>query len=98
MEVDTPYGWNYEALFEHVNKQQIIGFESPLWSETISSSKDIEYLSFPRLMGHAEMGWSMPDAIDWEAYKLRLLKHYRKLDALGINYYKSPTVSNLIRQ
>lgn len=95
VEVDTAYGWEYEALFKEENKKQIVGFESPLWSETISSSEDIEYLAFPRLIGHAEMGWSRPEALNWEDYKQRLLIHLKRLELQGINYYKSQQIMKL---
>lgn len=92
VEVDTAYGWKYETLFKEENEKQIVGFESPLWSETISSSEDIEYLAFPRLIGHAEMGWSSPEALNWKDYKQRLLIHLKRLELQGINYYRSPNL------
>lgn len=98
VEVDRAYGWKYESLFKEKNKKQIMGFESPLWSETISSSEDIEYLAFPRLIGHAEMGWSRPEALNWEDYKQRLLIHLKRLELQGINYYRSPNLIEEIKE
>lgn len=95
VEVDTAYGWKYETLFKEENKKQIVGFESPLWSETISSSEDIEFLAFPRLIGHAEMGWSRPEALNLEDYKQRLLIHLKRLELQEINYYKSQQIMKL---
>ena len=44
--------------------ENIIGVEAPLWSETLVTIDDIEYMAFPRLPGYAEMGWSPQAAPD----------------------------------
>jgi len=32
--------------------------EAPLWSETLTSLEDIEFMAFPRVLGIAEIGWT----------------------------------------
>ncbi len=94
IEVDSAYTWNPSTLFPKVKESQIIGIESPLWSETIRTSSDLEYLAFPRLIGHAELGWSKEafTSSGWADYQKRLKKHYNRMDMLDMNYYKSPIV------
>lgn len=92
-EVDSAYIWKPTEVFKGVNRSQILGLESPLWSETLTSSSDIEYLAFPRVIGHAELGWSDPEIVDWENYRARLQKHYTRLDIEGINYYQSQKIT-----
>lgn len=99
-EVDSAYVWKPWGVFGSINTSQILGLESPLWSETIASSSDIEYLTFPRLLGHAELGWSDPELVNWKSYSARLQKHYKRMDIKGIKYYKSPkiTMPSVIKQ
>nr|WP_321452367.1 beta-N-acetylhexosaminidase [uncultured Carboxylicivirga sp.] len=92
IELDSAYIWKPEDLVPGINKDQIIGVESPLWTETITNLKDLEYMVFPRLLGHAEIGWSSGEHSNWDEYKLRLAKHSEFLDKLGVNYYKSPLI------
>ena len=92
IEVDSAYIWNPATFAEGITKENILGIEAPLWSETITKMDEIEYMVFPRLPGHAEVGWSAPDARDWNEYKIRLGKHAERFNALGINYYKSQLV------
>nr|WP_321410853.1 family 20 glycosylhydrolase [uncultured Carboxylicivirga sp.] len=92
IELDSAYIWKPEELVKGVGKEQIVGIESPLWTETITNSADMQYMMFPRLVGHAEIGWSQDKYLNWEEYKVRLAKHSAYLDRLGINYYKSPKV------
>jgi hexosaminidase len=49
-------------------------------------------MAFPRLLGYAEIGWSPQDLRGWEEYRLRLASQGPRLEALGVNYYKSPEI------
>merc|ERR1712070_709872 len=50
------YNWVPENLVDGILKEDIIGIEAPLWSETITNSDDLEFMAFPRLPGYAEIG------------------------------------------
>ena len=92
IEVDSAYIWDPATFAKGITKENILGIEAPLWSETIIKMGDIEYMAFPRLPGHAEVGWSASDKRNWDEYKTRLRKHGERFDVMGINYYKSKLV------
>lgn len=92
VEVDSAYIWDPASYVNGVGKENILGIEAPLWTETITNMDEIEYMVFPRLPGHAEIGWTPASARDWEEYKLRLGRHKARLDAMGVNYYPSNMV------
>ncbi len=50
----------------------MLGVEGPLWTETVRTMDDIEYLAFPRLAAIAEIGWSPVSTHDWTAFRVRL--------------------------
>ena len=58
--VDVPeaYGWDPATVLPGVNEASILGVEAPLWSETLATMRDVEYMAFPRLAGAAEIAWS----------------------------------------
>ena len=91
-EVDVAYNWSLENHIESISKENIIGVEAPLWTETVENLKDLEYLAFPRVIGIAEIGWTAASQRNWDEYKIRLGKHKDRLDALDINYYNSKLV------
>jgi hexosaminidase len=91
-DVPDAYNWNPQTLVDGLRQKDILGIEAPLWSETIDNLDDIEFLMFPRVIGHAEIGWSAPENKSWDAYKVRLGKQKERMEALGINYYQSPKV------
>ena len=93
IEVDKGYSWNPYELVPGITKEQILGIEAPIWSETLTNIDEIEYMVFPRLPGYAEIGWTSPDTRSWEEYKLRLAQHGKRFEAMDINFYRSPMVS-----
>lgn len=92
IEVDAAYDWDPASLVPGIGKENILGVESPLWSETVTKMDELEYMIFPRIVGHAEIGWTSKSDRNWDEYKVRLGKHGKRFDALGINYYPSKLV------
>jgi hexosaminidase len=86
--VENAYNWNPDTLVPGIKKSNIIGIESPLWTETITNRDELEYMVFPRIIGHAEIGWTPASQRKWDEYKVRLQKHSERLDAMGINYFQ----------
>jgi hexosaminidase len=92
IEVDDAYNWDPATQVEGVDRNQIMGVEAPLWTETIATMDDIEYMLFPRLPGIAEIGWSPAEGRSWEEYKIRLANHGPWMKAKGIDFYRSARV------
>jgi hexosaminidase len=89
IEVDSAYMWDPATLVPGVEKDKIVGIEAPLWSETVTNMDEIEYMTFPRLPGYAEIGWTLPSERSWDEYKYRLGKHGERFRAMGIDFYPS---------
>jgi hexosaminidase len=92
IEVDSAYLWNPSTYAKGVSRDNILGIESPLWTETIVTMDDIEYMVFPRLLGQAEVGWTPDNLRSWDDYKVRLGEQAARLKALDINFYNSAKV------
>ncbi len=90
--VDTAYIWTPENHIDGVPMESILGIEAPLWSETISNIEELEYLAFPRLLGYAELGWSIAENRNWENYKVRLANQAPYLDSLKVKYYRPASI------
>ena len=89
IEVNDAYEWDPEEMEEVIKDENILGIEAPLWSETIDSMDDIEFLLFPRITAYAEIGWTPKGQRDWEDYKKRLGIQQLWMDKEEINYYQS---------
>ncbi|WP_446039309.1 beta-N-acetylhexosaminidase [Streptomyces sp. SID1121] len=94
IEVDRAYDWDPATYLaaSGVPASAILGVEAPVWTETLSTSDHLETMTFPRLQGVAELGWSPAVTHDWSAFKARLAAQGPRMTALGIDYYRSPLV------
>ena len=75
VEVDRAYNWNPETHLGDVPLEQIMGVEAPLWTETLATIDEVEYMVFPRLPGVAELGWTPASRRGWDEYNVRLGNH-----------------------
>ena len=92
VEVRDAYNWDPATLVPGVGEAQVAGVEAPLWTETIRTSNDIEFMAFPRLPALMELGWSPKSTHNWDAFRLRLAKQAPRWAAQGIDFYHSPQV------
>ena len=92
IDVQDAYTWDPASQVEGVSESDILGVEAPLWSETLQTFHDVEFLAFPRLPGYAEIGWSPAVGRTWDDYRIRLGAHGPRLKAMGVNFYPSPLV------
>jgi hexosaminidase len=90
--VKEAYEWDPAQQVAGLTEDNIWGIEAPLWSETLQTMADIEYMVFPRLPGLAEIGWSPAGGRTWDEYKHRLAAQQPRFQALRINYYAAPEV------
>ena len=89
--VRAAYDWEPATQLAGVAEAQLLGVEAALWSETLTTLADIEFMLFPRLPGVAEVGWSAAGR-DWETYRARLAAHGPRLGAMGVNFYRAAEI------
>lgn len=90
--VDVRRAYEWDPVQRLLPESDVLGVESPLWTETVDEVEDIDLLMFPRLLGHAEIGWSPREGRSWEEYRGRLAHHGPRLQARGVGFYRSPLV------
>lgn len=87
--VQKAYEW--QPTLDGVPAERILGVEAALWTEFVTSRADIDLLVFPRLCGHAEIGWSRAP-LTFADYAQRLQRHGQRLTSLGVGFYRAPEV------
>jgi hexosaminidase len=90
--VRAAYDWDPAREVRGVDEPAVLGVEAPLWTETVTTVDDIEYLMFPRLPAIAEIGWSPPATHDWSAFRSRLAAQAPRWQALGIDFARADGV------
>ncbi len=89
--IDEAYLWEPTAIVPGLDERDILGVEAPIWTETLASISDVEFMAFPRILGVAELAWSPAPAAgavrDTEAFFARVATLGERLDAMGVTYY-----------
>ena len=93
IEVKDAYDWDPATIAKDIPESAVLGVEAPVWTETLASMRDVEYMAFPRILAIAEIGWSPAAARKWEEFRVRVAAHGPRLSALGVNFYRSPQVA-----
>jgi hexosaminidase len=69
--------------------RHILGAEGNMWTEHAPQNR-VDHQVFPRLCALAEVTWSPAKLRDWDGFTERMKTHYRRLDALGVTYFRQP--------
>ncbi|BDI30986.1 beta-N-acetylhexosaminidase [Capsulimonas corticalis] len=81
--------YHYEPIPEALAPEfahHILGAQAQLWTEYMPDSKQVEYMALPRLAALAEVTWTDAAHKDFTDFGERLSVHFRRLDALHVNY------------
>ncbi|MEQ4303651.1 beta-N-acetylhexosaminidase [Plantactinospora sp. B6F1] len=92
VEVRDAYDWDPGDYLAGVPAEAVLGVEAPLWTETVRTVGDIEFMTFPRLPAIAELGWSPARSRDWADFRRRLAGHGLRWSTAGIAFHRSPEV------
>lgn len=90
--VRDSYEWNPVTHLPGLDPKAVLGVESPLWTETVRTVKDIEYLALPRLAATAEHGWSPADRHDWSDFRARLAVLGDYWQSLDVAFFRSDEI------
>ncbi len=83
--------YSYEPIPAVLSPQEakhILGAQGNVWTEYIATPQHAEYMSVPRMSALAEAVWSPKARRDWEDFQQRLPVHFKRLEALKVNYAK----------
>lgn len=79
-------GFSVDSLVPQQFKNQIMGMQANLWTETVTSTKRLEYLVFPRLVALSAAAWS-PGLLDDIRFKNSLRMYYPLWKRSDIYYF-----------
>lgn len=87
--VEKVYGYEpTPAELTPEQKKYILGVQGNVWTEYMKTPEQVEYMSYPRAIALAEIGWMPEGPRNFEDFAVRLKNHLRRLDYLGVNYSK----------
>ncbi|MFR9780538.1 family 20 glycosylhydrolase [Micromonospora sp. MS34] len=92
IDVRHAYDWDPGAHLTGVPVEAVLGVEAPLWTESVTTRAEIEFMLLPRLPAVAELGWSPRSTHDWAAFRERLAGHGPRWTTAGITFHPAPEV------
>lgn len=92
IDVRKAYDWDPDTHVADVPATAILGVEAPLWTESVTSLADIEFLLLPRLPAIAELGWSARTTHDWDSFRDRLAGQGPRWVTAGISFHRAPEI------
>lgn len=83
------------AGFTPAEQQNVAGLEASFFSELYASHTPetadyLHYMTFPRLLAHAEIAWNMGNASNEDLFYNTIISHYERMDAMGVAYRLTP--------
>ncbi|MCD6176611.1 MAG: beta-N-acetylhexosaminidase [Candidatus Cloacimonetes bacterium] len=82
--------YDYEPIHAGISLNDadlILGVQANVWTEWMPTSKDVEFMAFPRMSALAEVAWCEKNKKDWEEFQARLQQFKSILDKYNVNYY-----------
>ncbi|MET7836482.1 beta-N-acetylhexosaminidase [Micromonospora sediminicola] len=92
IDVRRAYDWDPGTHVHGVPAEAVLGVEAPLWTESVTTLAEIEYMAFPRLPAVAELGWSPRETHDWSRFRGRLAAQGPRWATAGITFHRSPEI------
>lgn len=65
--------------------KHFLGVQANTWTEYIPTPEHLEYMTFPRALAVAEIGWTPQEKRDWQDFKPRVNAHIPVLQQMGLN-------------
>lgn len=90
--VNVRDAYDWDPVPTGLAESDVVGLEGALWTEYIDSRERLDFMLWPRLTAHAEVGWSPSEAREWDDFRVRLGAHGARLDVLAVGYYQTGTV------
>jgi|LSQX01.2.fsa_nt_gb hexosaminidase len=78
--------YSYKPVFKIIHSEEnILGIDSPLWTEFITDDNRLEYLAYPRLCAVSEIAWSDEKSRNYDDFLKRLDAVMPIFEKLNIN-------------
>jgi len=81
--------YQYEPVFKQLEPEyhhNILGIETPLWTEFVPNRARLDWQIFPRLLAVAETAWLQPENKDLAGFQQRLPTFLKQLDTKNVGY------------
>lgn len=83
--------YEYEPLPKELSASEasyILGAQANLWTEYVTTPRQVQYMVLPRMLALSEVLWSPAAKKNWSGFNERLQSHFTGFDQKGLHYSK----------
>jgi len=81
--------YTYDPVPDSIDEKLILGGQGNLWTESVPTFRQVEYMTWPRALALSEVYWSPKSARNWDDFTRRMEGEFNYLDAASIKYARS---------
>ncbi|MDN5214371.1 beta-N-acetylhexosaminidase [Fulvivirgaceae bacterium BMA12] len=86
LSLENAYAFDPVRGLSEKESQFIVGVEGCVWGEYVPNIERAFYMTYPRALALAEVGWSKKENLSWEHFKKKLDKHFINLISDGVPF------------
>ena len=90
LSLENAYAFDPVRGLSEKESQFIRGVEGCVWGEYVPNIERAFYMTYPRALALAEVGWSKKESLSWENFRKKLNKHFINLINDGVPF-RPPT-------
>jgi hexosaminidase len=81
--------YDFDMLAPGIDSAYVLGGQGNLWTEQVPTSRQVEYMTYPRSFALSESLWSPESKKNWECFSGKVEEHLKRLDYANISYATS---------
>ena len=81
--------YNFNPIPKELSDEEathVLGVQGNVWTEYMTTSDQVEYMAFPRMLAMSEVAWSADENKNYDSFINRVEYFHKRLDAMDINY------------
>jgi hexosaminidase len=81
--------YNFNPIPEELTAEEakhILGPQGNLWTEYMTTSDQVEYMAFPRMLAMSEVAWTQAESKNYSSFINRVEYFHQRMEVLDINY------------
>ncbi len=82
--------YEFDPVPAGANAKYIKGGQANIWTEQISNTRHLQYMTWPRSFAIAECVWSPKEKKNWNGFVQKVEQHFKRNDISGVKY--SPSI------
>jgi len=78
--------YSFDPTPKGIEERLILGGQGNLWTESVPTTRHLEYMVYPRAFAVAEALWSPKEKKNWQFFTKKLETHFSRMDEAKLNY------------